>query len=110
VTSNATHQLPWVAAKPGVPPPWGLGLFPVLGLPGEQRGPSTLWAGDPPEKKGGVSAQIVWTGQRGVFAVTLYAGFGATSWQWAHAPDLFTAYMMCVDHFNKHPITQGGHT
>jgi hypothetical protein len=52
----------------------------------------------------------VWTGQRGVFAVTLYAGFGATSWQWAHAPDLFTAYMMCVDHFNKHPITQGGNT
>lgn len=103
----SVSQLNWTPATPGIPPPWGLGLFPALGLPHETRGDKTLWAGDPPSKKGGISAQIVWATRKGEFMVTLYA---AATWQFVTAPDVFSAYMLCVDHFNKHPITQGGNT
>lgn len=96
--------LTWKATEPGIPPPWGLGLFPTLGLPNEQRGEVSLWAGDPADKKGGVSAQIVWSRKNGLFTVTLYTGLNAAAWRWGTAHDLFSAYMICVDHFNKHPL------
>ncbi len=83
-------------------PAWG-DEFPSLGLPNEERGRISIWAGDPSTVKNGSSVSIVWgLAAREHYHINFYHPNGGATHK--EVSDLLEVLALCLDHFNRHPI------